>query len=210
MSAFLAEKLDIFLPRVSISSWTIIEGVDRASKQQMNLTKIHFTGGEPQDAHVRCSDKVAVVTTSLPRLKAHRNVQFETRDSLIHALVTSCDLPIWSGWRSDAVIKRHFDGGMSEFCPSFLEPSDTANEVIIRISPLHGNFEICPAMWGNKIAEGTFVNGIRIGSPNLARMKQSLTPLTEAAVRTEFENGKRDCEEWLDRIRANAQLFAAA
>ncbi|CAG7721940.1 unnamed protein product [Allacma fusca] len=92
----------------------------------------------PEDAHLRVNGKLHI---SLTRVHDLQNVivsQFDTREELIEAIITSTFIPIFSGlvpmkYRGT----RYVDGGFTDNCPSIDENTVTVN-------PFCGESDICP------------------------------------------------------------------
>lgn len=76
----------------------------------------------PEDAHLRCNGRTYVAVTQTMRFNSVQPVlvsQFEDKDDLIQALMTSCHIPFWLDGRltNDFRGHPHVDGGLTNFIP---------------------------------------------------------------------------------------------
>jgi predicted acylesterase/phospholipase RssA len=85
----------------------------------------------PDDAHIRCSGKTHVAVSSISPITPVLVSEFESRDDLIEALMTSCHVPLWMDGRLTTEFRgvTHLDGGVTNFIP--LPPGD---EPAVRVS----------------------------------------------------------------------------
>lgn len=74
----------------------------------------------PDDAHHRCKDKVYVaVTKAAPIIRPRLISEFNGREDLIRALMTSCHIPYWLDGHPVTEFRGeyHMDGGLTNFIP---------------------------------------------------------------------------------------------
>lgn len=109
--------------------------VDEVTEQSMRLMadlRQHGTRGRlgkvlrrfleehlPPDAAERCQDRAYVAVTKALYVKPQLVSQFESREDLIGALLTSCHVPYWldgTPW-TDFRGELHLDGGLTDFIP---------------------------------------------------------------------------------------------
>ena len=89
----------------------------------------------PSDAHERCSNQISIHVTTSPSwsemtrgFKEEDITQFDTKEDLVEALMSSCHIPLYLDGRLSTKVKgkAFVDGGISAFVPS---PS-AASEVV--------------------------------------------------------------------------------
>lgn len=129
-----------------VNSGLSMDRVSVLCEELMEDCRVHGTRGRlgivlerflddalPSDAHIRCRHKthIAVSSVTRPTLKPVLVNEFESRDDLIRALMTSCHIPFWLDGRLTAEFRgmTHLDGGVTNFIP--LPPGD---EPGVRIS----------------------------------------------------------------------------
>jgi len=129
-----------------VNSGLSMDTVTELCEELMEDCRVHGTRGRlgivlekflddalPEDAHVRCRHRTHVAVSSLSRSSVTPVLvnEFESRDDLIRALMTSCHIPFWLDGRltSEFRGRTHLDGGVTNFIP--LPPGD---EPGVRIS----------------------------------------------------------------------------
>ena len=129
-----------------VNSGLSMDTVSELCENLMEDCRVHGTRGRlgivlerflddalPDDAHIRCRHRTHVAVSSLTRSSVSPVLvnEFESRDDLIRALMTSCHIPLWLDGRltSEFRGKVHLDGGVTNFIP--LPPGD---EPGVRIS----------------------------------------------------------------------------
>ena len=144
----------------------------------------------PEDAHIHCTGRAFISITRLYPLRNELISEFDTRDDLLLALLTSCHVPVWF---DNSILTRYrqglcMDGGLTNLIPTPPVPR------VIRVScfPMKG--------WGEayrvKIAPDCF-------RPSKYTMQELLTmalnPPDEERLLELFEMGRRDAQDYADQ-----------
>lgn len=155
----------------------------------------------PDDIHERCRDKAYVaVTRVFPRPTPELISDFQSKDDLIAALMTSCHIPwwfdkrVWTSFRGQA----SYDGGLTNFIP--LPPVD------------HGVRVCCFAS-----KQITSVVDIQISPDNFVEFEHGVQqmvawafePADEEKLKWFIEKGRADAKAWAEAIGVLALLDTA-
>ena len=152
----------------------------------------------PEDAHLRCNGKTHVAVTQTIRFNSVQPVlvsQFEDKNDLIQALMTSCHIPFWLDGRltNDFRGYPHVDGGLTNFIP--LPPKMHPDEAGIRIT--------CFASEQLR----SFYNDLEIAPDTLDSWPYSLSqmvqwafnPADESVLSMLAQQGEESAMHWVDR-----------
>ena len=96
----------------------------------------------PADAHITLSGRLFISVTHAKTFQNHIISEFYSREDLIHCLLCSCYLPVFSGWELPKFRgKKYIDGGFTNNQPN---PFD-ASVRCLTVSPFARSANICPA-----------------------------------------------------------------
>ncbi|CAL8115066.1 unnamed protein product [Orchesella dallaii] len=162
-----------------------------------NIQKILRDGLEkilPEDAHLRVTGKLHI---SLTRVYDRQNVivsQFNTREELIQAILSSGFIPIFSGWlppKFQGV--RYMDGCYSDNLPIL-------DENTITVSPFCGESDICPRDKTVNLMQVNLSNtSIELSRQNLYRFSRTLFPPKAEILSKMCQQGFDDTLRFLAR-----------
>lgn len=152
----------------------------------------------PEDAHLRCNDRTYVAVTQTIRFNSVQPVlvsQFEDKNDLIQALMTSCHIPFWLDGRltNDFRGYPHVDGGLTNFIP--LPPQIHPDEPGIRITcfaseqlrSFYSDLEIAPDTldsWPYSITQ---------------MVQWAFNPADESVLSMLAQQGEESAMHWVDR-----------
>ena len=162
----------------------------------------------PPDAADRARGRVHVaVTAALPRPRPVLVSDFESREDLISALLTSCHIPFWMDgkWARDFRGETHLDGGITRFLPL---PPDTH---AVGVCCFPSRRTLLPAFGeGRLIAPDVFDEAWDVPLPTL--LQWAFSPAGEGDLKALAAKGDADARAWAaasGAAAAAAELRAA-
>ncbi|XP_060068217.1 patatin-like phospholipase domain-containing protein 2 [Ylistrum balloti] len=148
----------------------------------------------PENAHKITSGRLHISITRVSDRKAVIVSEFESKDELIQALLTSAFVPLYSGLVPPSFRGvRYVDGGLSDNIPQL-------NNETITVSPFCGESDICPRDASANLMHITLANtSFQCSGDNLYRMSRALFPPHPEILSDMCQEGFDDCLKFLQR-----------
>nr|UEK51503.1 Bmm-like protein 2 [Parasacculina yatsui] len=159
-----------------------------------NMLRSNLEKTLPDDAHIRCSGRLHISVTRLQDSKNCILSQFESKQQLIEALLCTCFIPIFSGWRPPLFCGvRYMDGCYSNNLP-------TMDSRTITVSPFCGEADVCPRDNSLSLIVVDVANTlVEMSVPNLTRMRMIMYPPSPEALSDLANEGFNDGIRFLMR-----------
>lgn len=159
-----------------------------------NMLRSNLEKTLPEDAHVRCSGRLHISVTRLQDSKNCILSQFESKQQLIEALLCTCFIPIFSGWRPPLFCGvRYMDGCYSNNLP-------TMDSRTITVSPFCGEADVCPRDDSLSLIVVDVANTlVEMSVPNFTRMRMIMYPPSPEALSDLANEGFNDGIRFLMR-----------
>ncbi|OWF56590.1 patatin-like phospholipase domain-containing protein 2 [Mizuhopecten yessoensis] len=148
----------------------------------------------PENAHKITSGRLHISLTRVSDRKAVIISEYESKDELIQALLTSAFVPLYSGLVPPSFRGvRYVDGGLSDNIPQL-------NSETITVSPFCGESDICPRDSSANLMHITLSNtSFQCSGDNLYRMSRALFPPHPEILSDMCQEGFDDCLRFLQR-----------
>lgn len=148
----------------------------------------------PENAHKIVSGRLHISLTRVSDRKAVIVSEFESKEELIQALLTSAFVPLYSGLVPPSFRGvRYVDGGLSDNIPQL-------NSETVTVSPFCGESDICPRDPSANLLHITLANtSFQCSGDNLYRISRALFPPHPEILSDMCQEGFDDCLKFLQR-----------